>query len=228
MSKSKEEEVNTNTSKLDTPVVPAPIERKSLFIIHKTEADKVKIILNNVLLMLSNRMFIAKNGEKTSLMNYEEAVRSVSDKGDNTFLVKANNGEIYAIRIIFQKISATGKQSAINDFIKEYTSQKKIIIANDYNNKILDYVSKQGIQIFRENIMLEDLISHYYQPKFELMTPTEAEDYKREYNVDDYGIKKMMKSDPVARYFGLKKGDLIKIIRPSPLSGENPDCRIVS
>jgi DNA-directed RNA polymerase subunit H (RpoH/RPB5) len=202
-------------------------ERKSLFIIHKTEQEKTKIILSNVLLMLSNRIYLNKAGEKNKLLDFETASKNVVDKGDNTFTIKANNGETFSIRIVFQKISATGKQSIISDYIKEYGAFTKIIVANDYNNKILDFVLKQGIQIFRESMMLADLISHFYQPRFEVLTPTEAEDLKKEYNVDDSTIKKIMRNDPVSRYFGLRKGAIMRIIRPSPTAGENVDYRIV-
>lgn len=211
-----------------TAEVASPSEKKSLFIIHKTEQQKTATILDNVLLMLSNRFYLTKSGEKHQLLNLEEARQKVTDDGNNTFLVKALNGETYAIRIVFQKVSATGKQSVISDYIKDYGAFTKIIVANDYNNKIVDFVHKQGIQIFKESMMLADLISHLYQPKFEILTPIEAEAYKKEYNVDENTIKKVMRNDPVSRYFNLKKGTVMRIIRPSQTAGESVDYRIVA
>lgn len=202
-------------------------QNRNLFSVYKTEAEKITIIIKNTLIMLGNRIYIDKDGIKQSLLNPETATKKVTDQGDGTFIVKANNGENYAIKIIFQRIAATGKQSIISDFFQEYAKYKKIIIARDYNNKIADYVTKQHTQIFREATMLQDLIKYRDQPKFELLSPLEIEQFKKEYNATDYTTKKMLRNDPVAKYFALKKGDILRIIRPSPTSGEAIDYRII-
>ena len=177
--------------------------------------------------MLGSRIYIDKEGEKHPLLDPEEALNNIKDKGDLTYGVKASNGDLYAIKIVYHRISATGKQSIISEFFKEYAQYKKIIIARDFNNKIVDYVSKQHTQIFKESSMLSDIRYYKDQPKFELLSPKEMEQVKLEYNMTDYTTKKMIRSDPMARYFGLKKGDVIRIIRPSPTSGEAIDYRIV-
>lgn len=194
----------------------------------KMENEKSEIILGNVLKMLGNRIYIDKSGEKQPLINPEMARKKVDDRGDNTYLLKANNGENYAIKIIFQKITAMGKQSVISEFFREYAQYKKIIIAKDFNNKVYEFVTKQHTQIFLESTLLEDIISHAMQPKFELLSPAEMISVKQEYNITDYTTEKYMRSDPVVKYFALKKGDIIRIIRPSPTSGQAIAYRIVS
>lgn len=200
---------------------------RTLFSVIKEDAEKTKTIIKNVLAMLGSRIYIDKEGEKHPLLDPEEALNNIKDKGDLTYGVKASNGDLYAIKIVYHRISATGKQSIISEFFKEYAQYKKIIIARDFNNKIVDYVSKQHTQIFKESSMLSDIRYYKDQPKFELLSPKEMEQVKLEYNMTDYTTKKMIRSDPMARYFGLKKGDVIRIIRPSPTSGEAIDYRIV-
>ena len=53
------------------------------------------------------------------------------------------------------------------------------------------------------------------------------EKFKNEYNATDYTIKKILRSDPISKYYALRKGDIVRIIRPSPTSGEAIDYRIV-
>jgi DNA-directed RNA polymerase subunit H (RpoH/RPB5) len=178
--------------------------------------------------MLSNRIYIDKKGEKHQLLDQRDTLKNIEERGDGTFTFKANNGDNYAVKIIFQKITAIGKQSVISDFFNEYAKFRKIIVAKDFNNKIADHVARQHTQIFKENSMLEDIISHKYQPKYELLTPAEMDKVKSEYNATDYSIQKMMRSDPITKYFALKKGDIIRIIRPSPTSGEAIAYRIVN
>ena len=178
--------------------------------------------------MLGNRIYINKKGEKHPLLDPTVVSKNIDDRGDGTFTFKANNGDNYALKIIFQRISAIGKQSIISEFFREYAKFRKIIVAKDFNNKIAEHVSRQHTQIFKENSLLEDIITNHYQPKFELLSPSEMEKVKQEYNATDYSIEKIMRSDPITKYFALKKGDIIRIIRPSPTSGEAIAYRIVS
>jgi len=200
---------------------------KVLFEVMKSEAEKIEMIMNNVLTMLGNRIYIDKTGAKQPLIDPVEAKKKIIDKGDGTFIIKANTGDSYAVKIIFQKITAMGKQSVVSDFFKEYAQYKKIIVANDFNNKIAEYVSKQHTQIFKENALLTDIISYRDQPKFELLSPAEMDKVKEEYNITDYTTEKITRGDPIVKYFALKKGDIIKIIRPSPTSGQAVAYRIV-
>lgn len=202
-------------------------ENKTLFVVLKPDAEKTKIILNNIIIMLGNRIYIDKAGNKQPLLNPETTYKTIEDRGDHTFIIKADNDEKYAIKIVYQKISAIGKQSIVNEFFKDYDSYKKIIIAREYNNKIAEYVSKHHTQIFKESSLLQDIIKHSNQPKFELLSPKEMEKVKSDYNATDYTIKKMFRSEPVSKYYALKRGDIIRIIRPSPTSGEVCDHRIV-
>lgn len=202
-------------------------ENKKLFSIYKSESEKIKIILDNVLKMLSSRIYIDNNGEKQPLLILENAKKDFQDKGDGVHTIRANNGEKYAVKIFFQKISSTGKQSIISDFLKEYTQYKKIVIASDFNNKAVDYMHKHQTQIFKESSLLFDIKSHIDQPKFELLSSSEMEQVKQEYNINEYTTNKYPPSDPIVKYFALRKGDIIRIIRSSPTSGEAINYRIV-
>lgn len=200
---------------------------KTLFTVIKPETEKYKIIIENTLIMLSNRIYIDESNKKQPLINVDEALNKIDERGDNTVVIRANNGDMYAIKVVFQKITSTGKNSIVSDFFKDYAAHKKIIITEDFNNKIFDYMIKHRTQIFRQADFLSNLIDYRDQPKFELLSPMEMELFKREYNVTDYTCKKMTKYDPIAKYYNLRKGDIIRIIRPSPTSGEAIDYRII-
>lgn len=223
---------------------------RKIFALMKTEEEKIDIILFNVLLMLSNRIYIDDNKKKPLLQLSQEikpkqnfaflnlrkkkqildnlvSQKILEDNGNGSFIVVTAQGDEYAIKIIFQKIMSVGKQSIIVDFLKEYDKYKKIIIANDFNYKVYDYMIAHQIQIFKESTMMSDLISHYLQPKYELLSREEMEAVKEEYNITDYTTKKMLRTDPVAKYFSLRKGEIIRIIRPSQTSGQSVDYRII-
>lgn len=200
---------------------------KSVFHVYKSEEMKITSIKYHVLLMLSRRIYIDKNKEKQPLLLLSDMQKPV-DKGENVFVIKTRNGDKYATKIIFQKITTSGKQSAISEFIKDYAEYKKIIIANDYNNKIADFALKHGIQIFKEFSMLQDIIMHRDQPLFELLSSEEMQEVMAEYNVTGYTLPKTLKSDPTIKYFALKKSNVYRVIRYSPTSGYAINYRVVA
>jgi DNA-directed RNA polymerase subunit H (RpoH/RPB5) len=202
------------------------MEQKSLFQIYRTEAQRSRIILENVARMLGNRIYV-RDGKKYPLLNPEEALKSLEDKGDHVYIIPADNGTKYALKIVFQKITTISKQSIIAEFLENYAGYQRIIVASDYTNKIAEYILKRQTQLFREFSFLQDIISYRDQPRFELLSPEEMEQVRREYQLNEYTFEKMLRSDPVAKYFALKKGDLIRIIRPSPTAGESIAYRIV-
>ena len=215
----------------DNKVVIEP--NRSLHISLKSETEKTSDIVDNVITMLSNRVYFEKSGTRKNLIEKGETRKSLEDKGlfedkgNNAYTVKVNNGEHYVFKIVYDKITAVGKQSVINDFFKDYAQHKKILIAQEYNKKIHDYVTKNHTQIFLVSSFLQDIISHRDQPEFEVLSSREIEAVKTEYNINEYTTKKYLRSDPVVKYFGLKKGDIVRIIRPSIISGKAIDYRIV-
>jgi len=48
-----------------------------------------------------------------------------------------------------------------------------------------------------------------------------------ERNISASQLKRILITDPVSMYYNYKIGDIIRIIRPSLLSGKNIDYRIV-
>jgi DNA-directed RNA polymerase subunit H (RpoH/RPB5) len=205
-------------------------QNKEIFYVYKSEKEKTDIIIKNVLIMLSNRIYINERGEKHSLLSLNEAPKKLEDKGNNTYVIRTDNGDDYAIKIMFQTITTIGKQSVISDFLGEYASYHKIIIARDFSNKIAEFITHHHAhtQIFKESALLENIIDYYDQPKFEILSPSEKQRFLNEYNVTKYSAKKMNKNDPIARYYALKKGDVVRIIRSSPVSGESIDYRMVN
>jgi DNA-directed RNA polymerase subunit H (RpoH/RPB5) len=82
---------------------------------------------------------------------------------------------------------------------------------------------KMRIQFFNMGRMVNNLMKHYTQPKFELVSP---ENHKELVESEWYCRSKTQfplirfHNDPVARYMGLVPGDIIKITRTSYSAGE--------
>lgn len=203
------------------------MERSNLFPIFKSNDDKIAAIISNVVRMLSRRIYIDDNGDKHYILSYETTMNNMKQGDKGEYIFKADNGDRYAVKIVFDNITTTGSNSPIAAFMKDYSKHIKIIVASDYKNRIADWITNDGSYIFTEFSMLSDLMANKHVPKFELLSPSEMQLVKKEYGINDDSIKKMKIYDPVTKYFNLGIGDIVRIIRPSPTTGEAVDYRIV-
>lgn len=211
-------------------VVSEPEANRNQFPIMKTETQKIQDIIRNVVKMMSRRIYIDKQDVKHALV--ADVATTINDAerrdGDTTIIFQTDDGKKCALKIIFQRLTSITNQPVLNDFLTEFVQNtyRKIVVATAFNNKVAEYIIKNRGQIFEEAHMLQDLAAHEYQPKMEVLSPTETAQLKTEYNVEDYTITKITRNDIMTKYFGLKKGDALRIIRYSSTSGYSVGYRV--
>lgn len=66
------------------------------------------------------------------------------------------------------------------------------------------------IELFSQEELQYNITTHRYQPKFELLSSKDSERFRKIY---DTKFPIMLKSDPIARFYGYQKGDVVKITR---------------
>lgn len=83
------------------------------------------------------------------------------------------------------------------------------------------------IEHFREEELLIDITEHELVPKHIPLSDAEKAALLDRYKLSEYQLPRVQVNDPVSRFLGLRKGQIVKIIRPSETAGRYVTYRIV-
>jgi len=72
---------------------------------------------------------------------------------------------------------------------------------------------------FTDSEMMVDITEHELVPEHVVLNDVDKADLLRRYEMLETQLPRIHVHDPVARFYGMKKGQVVKIIRPSETAG---------
>jgi DNA-directed RNA polymerase subunit H (RpoH/RPB5) len=170
-------------------------------------------------------------------MNKEdfETDRNVIDiQTSNTSVIYALTKKLRKTIIDELKEKIKDSNNNINDFTSKYGSKNNIILifnnesistaVKSLLNKYDKFFQKNGgqLQYFTLQQLMFNPTKHEYVPKHTKLTEEEVKEFMKEYMTrTKMHMHVILQNDPIAKWIGLKHGDIVKINRYNENSGES-------
>ena len=187
-----------------------------------SEKEITEILLKNTLLMIQERGLLDKK-------NFVKNLKNLQSQIDNELLFELKEGNFkLGIRIVKYKVTSITKIEGIDDFLNDESYSIRIIIFKDMNQKTFkQLIAFEKTQPFWEYDLMMNKIEFNYVPRHEVLSENERKEFIKSYQITRDKLPKLELYEPMARYYNMKVGDIVRIHRNSPMTGKAIYYRVV-
>ncbi|KAI8344323.1 RNA polymerase Rpb5, C-terminal domain-containing protein [Chlamydoabsidia padenii] len=155
------------------------------------------------------------------------------DRDHLTFVVQKKDDPTDQLLVFFPKDKSVGVKP-LRVFVERMAQQQipkgicvyQNSLTSSANKVMQSLPSKHTLESFHENELLVNITHHVLVPKHEVLTNEEKAVLLQRYRLKDTQLPRIQHSDPVARYYGLKRGQVVKILRESETAGRYVSYRL--
>ncbi|KAJ1979932.1 DNA-directed RNA polymerases II 24 kDa polypeptide (RNA polymerase II subunit 5) [Dimargaris cristalligena] len=179
--------------------------------------------------MMSDRGYLVGQSELTMPLEQFQQAHAPGGKVDRTtltFLVQKRDDPSDQIFVFFPDDTSLGV-APIRKYCERMISQNVqkgvVIYVKNLTSaavKIMDQMrDKYRFEFFKEAELMVNITRHRLVPKHEILTPEEKRTLLHRYRLKETQLPRIQNTDPVARYYGLDRGQVVKITRASETAG---------
>ena len=182
--------------------------------------------------MMEDRGYIIE--ENYSQISYQDWLLKNNNKSSLNGIFYKKEGE-NIVRLYFEYLE--GIKLIANDIGSFFSKMKDAkadsgiivisgVLSSQAKQKLADINIELQVECFNISELMVNITEHAYVPKHILLTEEQKKDLMKRYRIKENQLPKILRTDPVAKYLGLKRGDVVKIIRSSETVGKYVTYRI--
>ncbi|XP_004513010.1 DNA-directed RNA polymerases II and IV subunit 5A-like [Cicer arietinum] len=200
------------------------------------ELTKLFRVYKTVVQMINDRNYVVSDSDLTmSKQDFKSKFGEHVKRED--LVIKAPNrdkssDQIYVFFCDDAKVSVRVVRSFFNRMTTDNVGRGIIVCQSQLTGPARNALgeissSKHRIEIFLEDELLVNVTHHELVPEHQVLTDNEKKALLQKYTVKETQLPRILMTDPVARYFGLKRGQVVRIIRKSETAGRYVTYRFV-
>lgn len=191
------------------------------------EASRLFRVYKTVSAMLNNRGYLVpREMLEMKPVDFANKFGEHPTRDGLTILVEKADDETNRLFVFFPEDQKVGVKP-----IKNYTDRMKddavtnaiLVLRVDITPFAKQAVQEMSdsfrIEHFKEAELLVDITEHSLVPEHQVLTNSAKQELLKRYRLKDTQLPRIQANDPVARYYGIKRGQVVKIIRPSETAG---------
>lgn len=121
------------------------------------------------------------------------------------------DGSKIIVKLIPQKVKDITNSPVVDEFLKNYDRFHKIIVFDEMSDKVYNTLNKKyNVESFDRDYFMIDMMSHECAPiECTILADTDIS------HILKPNISKISSNDPLVRYYDAKKGNILRVVRPS-------------
>lgn len=204
------------------------IEDKEIFILFKVRRTILQMLKDRSYVVFENQDDLEMSRflfEEKFVKNYQVIRTELEINRSKWF---SESKRILVIFLEGEKEKSTIGVKTIRGFcerIKQEKIQNSILVLHgkltSHARQAINSINslEDKIEYFSESELIINITEHTLVPKHEIISDEEAKNLFKRYSIRENQLPRINKRDPIARYFGIQKNEIMKIIRSSETSG---------
>jgi DNA-directed RNA polymerases I, II, and III subunit RPABC1 len=198
--------------------------------------NKIYRCKNTILDMLDIRGYNTEKYKNFSLNEIDVMYKSMEKKVSSEpngldFECIKDEANSYIKFILHTKLRLANLKTLVDNMIEDYVKSGETIIfvvkdkinnIESFDTFLNNYLEEENImvQIFWIDTLLYNITKHELVPPMRILNEEEKKDIFIKANISNFNqLPIIIRNDPVSKFYGMKRGDLAEITRPSVTGG---------